>query len=112
MHFDISVGVPAAVQFTAEEKGGVITLKWKEPENNGAAIRKYSVYQRFVNDKEWKKLEDITDTSKLEYDLKGDKGKEYEFVVTAANKYGESSKTRNIQKIKMLEGKFNVKGVK
>ena len=100
------------MNFTATEEDGTIILKWKEPENNGAAIKKYSVYQKFVNDKEWKKLKDITDTSKLEYDLKGDKGKEYEFVVTATNKYGESSKTRNIQKIKMLEGKFNVKGVK
>ena len=85
-------------------------MKWEEPENNGAAITKYSVYQRFVNDKEWKKLEDITDTSKLDYDLKGDEGKKYEFVVTATNKYGESSKTQNMQKVKMivLEGKFNV----
>ena len=108
IHFDICVGVPAAVKLTAEEKDGAITLKWKEPENNGAAITKYSVYQRFVNDKEWKKLEDITDTSKLDYDLKGDEGKEYEFVVTATNKYGESSKTANIQRVKVLKGTFSV----
>ena len=83
-------------------------MKWKEPENNGAAITKYSVYQRLVNDKEWKKLEDISDTSKLDYDLKGDEGKEYEFVVTATNKYGESSKTANIQTVTVLKGRFNV----
>jgi len=93
------------VNFTATEEDGTIILKWKEPENNGAAIKKYSVYQKFVNDKEWKKLEDITDTSKQEYVLKGEEGKEYEFVVTATNKYGESSKTDNIQKVKVLKGK-------
>jgi len=79
-------------------------LKWKEPENNGAPITKYSVYQRFVNDKDWKKLEDITDTSKLDYELKGDEGMEYKFVVTATNKIGESSKTANIQTVKVLKG--------
>ena len=93
------------MNFTAKEEDGIISLKWKEPENNGAAIKKYSVYQRFVNDKEWKKREDITDTSKQEYVLKGEEGKEYEFVVTATNKYGESSMTDNIQKVKVLKGK-------
>ena len=106
MHFAICVGVPAAVNFTAEEKDGFITLKWTKPETNGASIIKYSVYQRFVNDKEWNKLEDITDTSKRDYDLKGEEGKEYEFVVTATNKYGESSKTEKIQKVKVLKGKY------
>ena len=105
IHFDICVGVPAAVQFTAEEKDGFITLKWTKPETNGASIIKYSVYQRFVNDKKWRR-EDISDTSKLDYDLKGDEGKEYEFVVTATNKYGESSKTANIQTVKVLKGRF------
>ena len=83
-------------------------MKWTKPETNGASIIKYSVYQRFVNDKEWKKLEDISDTSKLDYDLKGDEGKEYEFVVTATNKYGESLKTSNIQTVKVLKGRFKV----
>jgi len=95
---------PAPVQLTVEAKGSEITLKWKEPENNGAAITKYLIYQRNVNDKEWKKLEGITDTSKQEYVLKGEEGKEYEFVVTATNKYGESSKTANIQKVKISGG--------
>ena len=69
---------------------------------------KVLIYQRNVNDKEWKKLEDITDTSKQEYVLKGEEGKEYEFVVTATNKYGESSKTANIQKVKISGGEPNV----
>jgi len=93
------------VDFTAEGKNGKITLKWKEPENNGAAITKYSVYQRTVNDEEWTKLKDITNTSKREYVFEGEEGKEYEFVVTATNKYGESSTTDNIQKVKVLKGK-------
>ena len=106
INFDICTDIPAPVQLTVEVRGNAITLKWKEPENNGAAITKYSVYQRFVNDKEWKKLEDITDTSKREYVLKGEEGEEYEFVVTATNKYGESLKTEK-KKAKVLKGKSN-----
>jgi len=94
--------IPAPVQLTAEVKGSKITLKWTKPENNGAPITKYSVYQRFVNDEEWKNVEDITDTSKRDYVLKGDEGKEYEFVVTATNKYGESLKTEK-KKAKVLK---------
>ena len=51
---------------------------------------------------------DISDTSKLDYYLKEDEGMEYEFVVTATNKYGESSKTANIQKVKVLKGRVKV----
>ena len=82
-------------------------MKWTKPETNGASIIKYSVYQRFVNDKKWRR-EDISDTSKLDYCLKEDERMEYEFVVTATNKYGESSKTANIQTVKVLKGRFKV----
>ena len=70
-------------------------MKWSEPQNNGGVITQYTVYQRIVtNGKpgEWITLKTITSTSvrKLTVDLK--KGKEYEFVVTATNEFGESFK--------------------
>ena len=101
MNFDACADVPAPVKLTAEEKSGEITLKWDEPESNGAAITQYSVYQRMLNDKEWDNPKNITDISKREYVFEGEEGEEYEFVVTATNKYGESSK---IQMVKVLKG--------
>ena len=82
-----------------------IILKWKEPNDNGAAISQYSIYQRFMNDEQWRKAGSITDVNKHEYVVDIEKGKEYEFVVTATNKYGESSKEETIKRIKVLEGK-------
>ena len=101
--------VPTAVNVKAVSKDNEITLTWEEPEDNGAAITKSSVYQGLVDDKQWGKLASITDTKKREYVIKVEKektGKEYEFTVTATNKYGESPKA-NIAKIEVLGGKFN-----
>ena len=80
-----------------------ITLKWDEPVNNGANITQYSIYQRITGDERWETLALITDVSKREYVFKVEKGKGYEFVVTARNKYGESSRD-NIETVKMSEG--------
>ncbi|CAH3185805.1 unnamed protein product, partial [Porites lobata] len=91
--------VPDAVEVT----DGVI-LKWKEPDNNGAVIIEYSVYRRFVNGDEWKKIATIFDVYNRSYAVEIEKGKEYEFVVTATNKYGESSKEKGIKRIKVLDG--------
>ena len=82
-----------------------IILKWKEPQSNGASIAEYSVYQRFVNDDDWRKIASITDVYKRSYVVEIEKGKEYEFVVTATNKYGESSKKADIKRIKVLDGR-------
>ena len=84
-----------------------IILKWKEPNNNGADITQYSIYQRFINDEQWTKIGTITDIYKQEYVVKIEKGKEYEFVVTASKKYGKSSKEEKIKRIKVLEGKID-----
>ena len=55
---------------------------------------------------DWRKLEVIYDFSILEYVVTLTKGQQYEFLVTATNKYGESLKTQqNIKRIKVLEGK-------
>ena len=39
------------------------------------------------------------------YAVEIENGKEYEFVVTATNKYGESSMEQDIKRIKVLDGR-------
>ena len=89
--------VPAPVEITDE-----IILYWDEPDSNGAAITRYSIYQRVGN--EWKLIGVINDISKREFVVEIEKGKVYEFVVTATNKYGESSLEENIKWIQALSG--------
>ncbi len=72
-----------------------ITLKWSEPQNNGKVIKHYTVYQRILTDDkpgEWTELKTIAATSVRELKVELEKGKEYEFVVTATNELGESLK--------------------
>ena len=80
-----------------------ITLKWIEPEHNGANITQHSIYQRIANDEQWARLAMITNTTEREYAVEVEKGEEYEFVVTATNKNGESAKD-DIKTVKMAEG--------
>ena len=89
---------------TVKVTDGII-LKWKESDNNGAIIIEYSVYQRLANDDEWKKIATIIDVYNRSYAVEIEKGKEYEFVVTATNKYGESSMEQDIKRIKVLDGR-------
>ena len=70
-------------------------MKWSEPQNSGKEITQYTVYQRIVTDGrpgKWTKLEKITDISVRELKVKLERGKVYEFVVTATNELGESLK--------------------
>ena len=109
-------GVPAAAEITGlpgETKDVEITLKWKEAENNGAPIDKYTVYRRTVREDGtsliWIKLNEIKDTSNREVVVNVEKGKVYEFVVTATNEFGEGGKEEGqIRKIKVLGGKCRV----
>ena len=106
----LSVGladVPQPVVITdAFTEDGKIILKWKKPEDNGAAIILYSKYQRIANDEQWTDHENITDPSKRSYSVNVDKGKKYEFVMTASNKYGESDKG-NVKEVEVLAGKHD-----
>ena len=81
-----------------------MTLKWRKPEDNGAVITQYSIYQRSANDEQWTRVAVINDISKLEYNVKVEKGKDCEFVITATNKYGESLKNRGRIKILVVLG--------
>ena len=94
----VNQGVPAAAtidDLPSEVKEDTITLKWSEPQNNGKVIKQYTVYQRIVIDGkrgEWIKLKTITDISVRELKVELEKGKVYEFLVTATNEIGESLK--------------------
>ena len=94
----------------AEVQSDEVTLKWTKPNSNGADITQYTVYVRNVSCNgtvgNWRKLEVIHDVSVREYVITLKIDQEYEFVVTATNKYGESLKElENIKRIRVLGGK-------
>lgn len=78
--------------------------------NNGAPITHYFVYQRTVfhngTSLDWIKEKEIKASSPREFVVKLEKGKDYQFVVTARNKFGEGKKEQGkIKKIKVLGGR-------
>ena len=107
-------GVPAAAEITdlpKQTKDAEITVKWKEAENNGALITQYTVYRRNVREYgtalNWIKIKEITDTSDRKVVVNLEKGKEYELVVTATNRFGEGRKEEGkIRKITVLGGRY------
>ena len=104
MTFLCALGVPSAVAFTYELKAHEITLKWEEPNNNGAEITMYTVYYGTQSDEQWKETKNITDLSRRKDVLKVEMGQKYKILVTASNKYGESSKEGKIQRVDVPEG--------
>ena len=90
--------------FIYELNADEITLKWEEPNDNGAEITMYTVYYGTLNDEQWKETKKITDVSVRKYVVKVVMGKKYKVLVTASNKYGESSKEGKIQLVDVLEG--------
>ena len=88
-----------------ETTDDTITLKWKEPESNGKVIIMYTVYQRVVTDgkvEQWTIIKEISDVSVRELKIALERGKVYQFAVTATNEFGESPKQEkaNIQQVK------------
>ena len=111
-------GVPAAVELNdipSEVTDNTITLKWSAPENYGNKIKQYTVYKRMVIDgkpREWIKVKTIKDVSVKEWTVELEKGKEYEFVVTATNAHGESKiEESNIKRVMAKGGIFHTKVV-
>ncbi|KAJ7384320.1 hypothetical protein OS493_022427 [Desmophyllum pertusum] len=108
----LASGIPAAVEMSdipSEVTDNTITLKWSEPQNYGTEITQYTVYQRIVTDGklpgEWDELKTITDVSIRELKVELEKGKVYEFVVTATNIHGESSRDEgNSRSVKAIGG--------
>ena len=89
-----------------------VTIKWNVPQNNGAPITRYTVYQRAINEdgtpREWNKIKVITNLSDRKVVVPElEKGKVYEFAVTASNEHGESSRAeKNIKKLVVLGGRY------
>ena len=92
-------------ELPGETTDDTITLKWKEPESNGKVITMYTVYQRVVTDGkvgQWTVIRKIRDVSVRELKIPLERGKVYQFAVTATNELGESLKQqeKNIQQVK------------
>ena len=112
--FDINVGAPDVVEIDelpGETTDDTITLKWKEPESNGRVITMYTVYLRVVTHGKvgkWTIKEKISDASVRELKIPLERGKVYQFAITATNELGESLKQEkaNIQQVKAKEGMF------
>ena len=88
-----------------ETTNDTITLKWKEPESNRKDITMYTVYQRVVTDGkvgQWTEIRRIRDVSVRELKIPLERGKVYQFAITASNELGESLKQEkaNIQQVK------------
>ena len=88
-----------------------ITLKWKQPESNGKVITMYTVYQRVVTDGKvgrWTEIRRIRDVSVRELKITLERGKVYQFAITATNELGESLKQEdeNIQQVKAERSMF------
>ena len=94
-----------------ETTNDTITLKWKEPESNGKVITMYTVYQRVVTDGkvgQWTEIKKIRDVSVRELKIALERGKVYQFAITATNELGESLKQEesNIEQVKADRGMF------
>ena len=98
-------------ELPGETIDGTITLKWKEPESNGKDITMYTVYQRVVTDGkvgQWTMISRIRDVSVRELKIALERGKVYQFAITATNELGESLKQEesNIEQVKADRGMF------
>ena len=98
-------------ELPGETTDDTITLKWKEPESNGKVITMYTVYQRVVTDGkvgQWIVIRKIRDVSVRELKIALERGKVYQFAITATNELGESLKQEesNIEQVKADGGMF------
>ena len=92
-------------ELPSETTDDTITLKWKEPESNGKVITMYTVYLRVMTDGkvgQWTEIRKIRDVSVRELKIALERGKVYQFAVTATNELGESLKQEeaNMQQVK------------
>ena len=98
-------------ELPGETTEDTITLKWKEPESNGKDIIMYTVCQRVVTDGkvgQWTIIGNISKVSVRELKITLERGKVYQFAVTATNELGESLKQeeKNIQQVKAERSMF------
>lgn len=90
-----------------EIDNGNLTLKWMEPNSSGADIEKYTVYRRLVtSEAQEAKWEEVATTRAQEYFLELERGRTYEFSITASNRCGEGGKENKFQRVTVLEGEL------
>ena len=119
MCFGTFLDVPMPVKLKVNSSGAMgnaFTLTWVEPNNNGAVVLDYMVYKRDVNEdgktSEWKfvGLVPASNLALTEYVITLKRGKTFDLVVTAKNKFGESVKEEdNVKRVKvsrLSEGNF------
>ena len=87
-----------------------ITLSWDKLQDEREPIEKYTVYQRTLNGfddvSEWTELT-TENSSVCEYPVKDlERGKKYEFLVTATNRHGEGLKGEGVE-VKVSKGKLH-----
>ena len=70
------------------------------------------MYQRIRNEEdaeEWMVIRTIENTSSLEFVVKElEKGKEYQFLITARNTYGESLKKGYCKRVQVPGGRYRI----
>lgn len=86
-----------------------MSMAWKQPDSNGGKISTFKVYQRKGNEEEWMEIKTIEDNSTRSYVVSNlEKGKWYEFLVTATNKYGESLKKGSCARVEVPGGRYSI----
>ena len=99
------------VTTTCNQNDGEVTLTWKQPDRNGAAITRYKVYQKKGSEKNWMEITTIENNSNSthKYVVRNlEKDKVYLFLVTATNEYGESLKKGYCKGVIVREGRYKV----
>ena len=90
----------------AEIHSDEVVIKWTTPSSNGADITQYTLHIRNVTSSDtvegWRELEVICDVSIHANVVTLKKGQQYDLIVTATNKYGESLKEQH--NIRVLGG--------
>ena len=108
-HYYIYAGPPTAVitKCKIQDDNVSISITWKQPASNGAEITWYKVYQRRRNEEDWMEIRTIKNTSSLEFVVKElEKGKEYQFLITARNTHGESLRNGYCKPVLVPGGRY------
>lgn len=93
--FDPQPGVPAAPSASATLTGGVVTLAWSTPVDNGSAITGYNVYRR-VDGGKLVRLASVSATTHSFQDTTTQPGHTYAYQVRAVNALGEGPGCREV----------------
>ena len=94
---------------TCNIKKSKVILTWKQPASNGAVITRYKVYQKGANKEQWTEIETVSNATREYVVSEVEKGREYDFVVTATNEHGDSPKMGGCKGVKLPEGRHIVR---